>query len=329
MIRNTSTCLAILFAFAAGVAAQTVSGVPEPELQGYLVGPGDKLQGKVLGEPEFDFTAVIDETGQFSIPFVDEPIKAKCRTENDIRDDVKRKLEKYLKDPLVSVQVSERRTPEPVTVYGEVRSGSRIELRRPATLIELLAFAGGVNMETAGGYVKVFRTRSPLCAEEGSKDDWLADTNGGLEVPSRTYTIGEIQAADPGSNPRIYPGDLIIVEKAPPVYVIGEVSAIREIRITQNGLSLSEAIAQAGGFRERAKEKEILIRRLKPGSKEREIITVNFKEIEAGNQKDVMLQAEDIVVVDKTKKSIGETIFELVTGSARNAANVLPQRVFF
>ncbi|HUF03413.1 MAG TPA: polysaccharide biosynthesis/export family protein [Aridibacter sp.] len=329
MIRSTSICLAVLFAFAAAVAAQTMTGAPEPELQGYLVGPGDKLEGKVLGEPEFDFTAVIDETGQFSIPFVDDPITAKCRTENDIRDDVKKKLEKYLKDPLVSVQVAERRTPEPVTVYGEVRNGSRVDLRRSATLLELLAFAGGVNMETAGGYVRVFRTRSLMCAEEGTKDDWLAETDGGLEVPSRTYTIGNIQAAEPESNPRIYPGDLIIVEKAPPVYVIGEVGAIREIRITQNGLSLSEAIAQAGGFRERAKEKEIVIRRLKAGSREREIITVNFKEIEAGNQQDVMLRPEDIVVVDKTKKSIAETIFELVTGSARNAANMLPQRVFF
>lgn len=329
MIRNASIFLGLLLAFAAGVAAQTITAAPEQELQGYLVGPGDKLQGKVLGEPEFDFTAVIDETGTFSIPFVDDPILAKCRTENDIREDVKKKLEKYLKDPLVSVQVTERRTPEPVTVYGEVRNPSRVELRRPATLLELLAFAGGVNMETAGGHVKVFRTRSPLCAEEGASDDWLAQTDAGLEVPSRNYTIGNIQAAEPESNPRIYPGDLVIVEKAAPVYIIGEVNALREIAITQNGLSLSEAIAKAGGFRERAKEKEILIRRLKPGSKEREIITVNFREIEAGNQQDVMLQPEDIVVVDKTKKSIGETIFELVTGSARNAANLLPQRVFF
>lgn len=328
MIRSITICLTLSFALAAGAAAQSMTGVLEPELQGYLVGPGDKLQGKVLGEPEFDFTAVIDETGKFSIPFVDDPIQAKCRTENDIREDVKKKLEKYLKDPIVSVQVTERRTPEPVTVYGEVRNASRVELRRPATLIELLAFAGGVNLETAGGSVKVFRTRSPLCADEGAKDDWLADAAGGLDVPSRNYAIGSIQAAEPESNPRIYPGDLIIVEKAPPVYVIGEVGAIREIRITQNGLSLSEAIAQAGGFRERAKEKEIVIRRLKPGSRERDIITVNFREIEAGNQRDVMLAPEDIVVVDKTKKSVAETIFELVTGSARNAANILPQRVF-
>ena len=94
-------------------------------------------------------------------------------------------------------------------------------------------------------------------------------------------------------------------------------------------MSLSEAIAQAGGFRPRAKEKEIMIRRLKENSRERDIISVNFKEIEEGRSKDVMLQPDDIVVVDKAKKSIGETILEIATGSARSASNVLPQRVFF
>jgi len=308
---------------------QTPADAAALDLRGYLVGPGDKIEGKVLGEPEFDFVALIDETGRFAIPFVDDPILAKCRTESEIREDVKKQLSKYLKDPLISVQVTERRTPVPVTVFGEVRNPQRVELRKSATLLELLAFAGGVNLESAAGFVKVFRTQPPMCAGEDEKDDWLAESNNGLEVPSRMYSLSSIEAAQKESNPAIYPGDLIIVEKAPPVYIIGEVNALREIKITQNGLSLSEAIAQAGGFRERAKKKEIMIRRLKPNSKERQIIEVNYELIADGTQRDIMLEPEDIVVVDKTKKSIAETIFELATGSARNAANILPQRVFF
>lgn len=318
--------LTAIAVFSGSLIAQEL---PQPELQGYLVGPGDKLEGKVLGEPEFDFVTVIDETGSFEIPFVDEPIMAQCRTESDIRADVKKLLSKYLKDPLVSVQVTERRKPVPVTVFGEVRNPQRVELRKSATLLEILAFAGGVNIESAGGFVKVFRTQPPFCADAEEKQEWLAESNDGLEVPSRAYSLSSIQAAQKESNPSIYPGDLIIVEKAPPVYVIGEVNALREINITQNGLSLSEAIAKAGGFRDRAKKKEIMIRRLKPNSKEREIIEVNYELIADGTQRDVMLEPEDIVVVDKTKKSIAETIFEIATGSARNAANLLPQRVFY
>ncbi len=329
MLRSILITILIAAFAVVGVSAQTTPESIDPEIKGYLVGPGDKIQGKVLGEPEFDFVALIDSTGKLSIPFVDEPIPAQCRTENDIRDDVKKQLSKYLKDPLVSVQVTERRKPVPVTVFGEVRNPQRVELQRPATLLELLAFSGGVNIENAGGFVKVFRTQPPMCASDEAKDDWLAESNNGAEVPFRMYSLTSIQAAEKESNPGIFPGDLIIVEKAPPVYVIGEVNALREIKITQNGLSLSEAIAKAGGFRDRAKKKEIMIRRLKPNSKEREIISVNYELIADGTQKDVMLEPEDIVVVDKTKKSIGETIFELATGTAKNAANLLPRAVFY
>ena len=327
--RSTFLSIAILLLSVSISFAQDMKVAEEVPEQGYLVGPGDKIQGKVLGEPEFDFVALIDETGKFSIPFVDEPILAKCRTENDIRADVKKKLGKYLKDPLVSVQVTERRKPIPVTVFGEVRNPSRVELRKEATLLELLAFAGGVTFATAGGFVKVFRTQPPMCANDEEKDNWLAESNNGADVPSRMYSISSIQTAQSESNPTIYPGDLIIVEKAPNVYIIGQVNALREIKITQNGLSLTEAIAKAGGFGERAKKKEITIRRLKPNSKEREIILVNYKLIADGTQKDIMLEPEDIIVVDKAKKGIAETIFELATGTARRTAGLLPQRVFF
>jgi len=303
---------------------------PDVETRGYMVGPGDKIQGGVLGETDFDFTAVIDQTGTFEIPYLEgNPIKATCRTESDIRADVKKLLEKYLKDPVVSVQVTERRTPVPVTVLGEVRNPQKVELRREATLFELLAFAGGINDATAAGIVKVYRTQAPMCAGDDNPDNWFAEAENNSDVPSRSFSIGSLSDKQKDSNPQIYPGDLIIVEKGAPVYVIGEVNALRSINITEGGLTLTEAIAQAGGFRDRAKKKEITIRRLKPNTKEREILQVNYKLIEDGSQKDVMLQPEDIVVIDKTKKSIAQTVLEIATGSVRNAANVLPQRVLY
>ena len=297
---------------------------------GYLIGPGDKLTGKVMGEPDFGFEVVISESGVFRLPYVDDnQIVAKCRTETEIKQEVEQKYAKYLKNPLISVQVTERRTPNPVTVFGEVRQPQRVELRREARLLQLLAFAGGINRDSAGGMVRVVRTQVPMCAEDEIKENWLEESNGGLEAPTRLYSISSIEEARNESNPIIYPGDLIIVEKAPPVYVIGEVNAIRELKITQNGLSLSEAIAQAGGFRERAKTKDITIRRIKENSRERDVISVNYKMIEDGKEKDIMLEPEDIVVVDKTKKSIGETILDIATGGVTSAVNTLPRTVLF
>jgi len=36
--------------------------------KGYMLGPGDEITGKVLGEPQFDFVATIDADGRRCIP---------------------------------------------------------------------------------------------------------------------------------------------------------------------------------------------------------------------------------------------------------------------
>ena len=68
---------------------------------------------------------------------------------------------------------------------------------------------------------------------------------------------------------------------------------------------------------------------MKDNSKERQLIAVNYDLIKKGKQADVVLQAEDIIEVDKAKKSIAQTVLEIVTGSARSFSNVLPQRVLY
>lgn len=296
--------------------------------KGYLIGPGDEIEGKVLGEAQFDFKATIDENGKFQVPFVDKGVIAKCRTENDLKTDVTQLLSKYLKSPLVSVNVTKRNSRPPVMVYGEVRTPQSVELRRKATLLELLSISGGATKD-AGGTVQVFRPTPPLCSDDNEVARWKAESDDSADIPSRIYTISNLKSGEEEANPIIYPGDLIFVKKALPVFVIGEVNALREISITEKGLSLMEAISQAGGVNQQAKTKNIIIHRLKDNSKDRELIAVNYDLIKKGKEKDVILQPEDIVVVDKDPKSIGQTILEIATGSARGFANVLPQRVLY
>lgn len=294
---------------------------------GYTLGPGDEVTVKVLGEPQFDFVATVDEVGQFEVPFVKEPLVAKCRTESDLRGEVAKKLAYYLKNPQVNLRVTDRKSRPPVAIYGEIVAPQQVTLSRRATLLELLAFAGGVK-EKSSGMVQVFRTRPDICSESAT-DSWKSQMESNLTIPSRSYSMTSLKMGSEDSNPQIFPGDLIVVGKAPPVYVIGQVKILKEISIGENGLSLVEAISQAGGFSERAKSKEIKIRRLKSNSREREIIAVNYDLIKKGLEKDVMLQPEDIVEVDKSPKSVAQTVLEIVTGSIKNAANVLPQTIMY
>lgn len=294
----------------------------------YLIGPGDVIEGKVLGEDDFAFKATVDEDGNIEVPFFDQPVMAKCRSERELRADVTKLLSKYLRNPLVSVNIVGRNSRPPATIYGEVRAAAPVILTRKTTLLELLSFSGGVT-EKAGGTVRIFRTQAPLCANADELADYKESSANGVDVPSQMYSLSSVRQGKDGSNPLIYPGDVIVVDKAPPVYVVGEVSALKEIFLTETGLSLSEALAQAGGVNRDAKVKDIKIRRLKPNSKEREIISVNYDLVRKGQQKDQILEPNDIVEVGKSKKSIAQTVLELAMGSARGATQLLPQRIMY
>ena len=161
-------------------------------------------------------------TEKFKFRFLIKAMMAKCRSEKQLRSDVSDLLAKYLRNPQVTVQVTERNSRPPVTIYGEVKQQQQIDLRREARLLELISFAGGVTDE-AGGLIQVFRTRPPLCNDATEDNLWKAETNDSLDVPSRMYSINSVKKGHDNSNPLILPGDIIVVQRAAPVYFTGEV----------------------------------------------------------------------------------------------------------
>ncbi len=314
---------ALTFGLSQIVFGQT-SPVTQDQERGYLVGPGDQITIKVLGEPQFDTVTRIDEDGKFQVPFFDERISANCRSEKELRADITQLLSKYLKSPQISVSVSERKSRPPATIYGAIRTPQQIDLRRKATLMELISVSGGVT-EEAGGMIQIFRTQPLMCSDLTTETTWKEEAGDGVDVPSRMYSLTSLRLGREEANPEIIPGDIIIILKAAPVYITGEVLAPQGIYLKEDGLSLTEAIAKIGGVKREAKTKDIKIYRLKADSKEREIIAVNYDLIKKGEQKDIMLEPYDIIEVDKSKKSIGQTILEIVTGAGRAGISSVTQ----
>ncbi len=321
-----SAVFIVTFCLVKMLSAQQSSTVQTPK--GYLIGPGDVIEVKVLGEDDFSFAATIDEDGKVQIPFFENPVQAACKTERELRTEITQLVSRYVRNPQVNLRVVERRSRPPVTIYGEVRQQQQVILTRQTRLLEILSFAGGVT-EKAGGIIQIFRPQPPFCADSKELEEWKTRADSDIGIPSMIYSLASVKQGKEESNPIVLPGDIIIVQRASPVYVIGEVMVLREIPITEKGLTLTEAIAQAGGFTRDAKTKEIRIRRLKQNSKDRELIVVNYDEIRKGNQKDIVLQPEDIVEVGKSKKNVGETILDIVTGGARSFSQVLPQRILY
>lgn len=291
----------------------------KPEV--YLVGPGDVITGKVLGEDQFDFTATIDEDGKIEVPFFDQPIMAKCRSERELRTDVTKLLSKYLRNPLVSVRITERNSRPPAVIYGEVRTPQKVDLRRKSTLLELLSISGGVT-EDAGGMIQVFRTQPPICSDDSQDKEWIAE-NGSLDIPSRIYSLSSLRQGREEANPVINPGDVVVVQKAAPIYITGEVRQPTGVLLKEGGLSLYQAVAMVGGPNREAKTKDIKIYRLKPNSKDRQVISANYDLIQKGSQKDVMLEPYDIIEVDKAKKSIAQTVLEIAVGAGRGGISAV------
>lgn len=302
--------LALTFVVNQVISAQ----VTTDESRSYQIGPGDKVAVKVIGEPEYSFEGYVDENGRIQAAFTNDGIVAKCRTETELRTEVAKYLSKYLRNPQLSVNVTERKSRRPATVYGEVKTPQQIELTRKATLRELLAFSGGPTKE-ASGMIQITRTQPLMCAED-SDQDWKTISDKGLGFPSKVYSLGSLSSA----NPEIYPGDIIDVRKALPVYVVGEVLKPGELIIPEGGLPLTQAVAMASGITREARTKTIKIHRRKEGTNQPEVITVNFDSIKKGEQKDVMLEPFDIVEVDKTKKNIGDIFYDFLI----NAPNRIP-----
>lgn len=284
--------------------------------KGYLLGPGDEITGKVLGEAQFDFVATVNEDGKIEVPFFDQPVVAKCKTERELRTDVTHLLEKYLRTPQLSLRVTDRKSRPPATIYGEVRTPGPVVMMRKATLVEMLAFAGGVT-EEAGGTIQIFRTQPPMCTDVKEDSQWTAGVGDPTEVPSRIYSISSVKMGKEEANPIVYPGDVIVVQKASPVYITGEVVAPQGIFLKEGGTTLTEAIAKIGGPKREAKTKDIKIYRLKANSKDRDILTANYDLIKKGEQKDILLEPYDIVEVDKARDSIAKSILNIAIGAGK------------
>jgi polysaccharide export outer membrane protein len=319
-----------LLAFGTIAGAQVVDTSPA---KNSVLGPGDEIAGKVVGESEYDFAAFVNEDGYVEVPFSKEPVLAKCRTERELRLDLTERLSKYLKNPQFSFRVVNRNSRPPTTIAGEVNNPQQVVLMRKVTLFELLSFAGGPKEETANGVIQVFRPQAPMCPDSDESARWKADNGDPLQIPSRTYHLSDVRVGNEESNPVIYPGDVVMVQRAAPVYITGEVQNSMGIYLKDGGLTLSEAVAKVGGFHRDAKTKDIKIQRKNPQTGKRDILSVNYDLVRKGQQDDIALQPEDIIIVGVAKDSIAKTILGIAMGAARTTINAAaaagPYRVIY
>jgi polysaccharide biosynthesis/export protein len=302
-------------------------------IRNYLLGPGDVLDVRVFAQPDLNAMVEVDSEGNLSsLPFLENPIPAKCRTEKEVQKDIATAYSKYLKNPQISVRITERKSRQPSTINGAVRQPTRVQMQRRVRLNELVATAGGFT-ERAAGTIQILHTEPVMCPAA----DEVADTApiDGTKIPLQIVKISDLKAGLSEANPYIRPGDYVLVTEADPVYITGSVQAPQGVYM-RDQLTLSRALAMVGGVKKEAKADSIRIYRQKPGTTEQDIIKVDYAAIRKNQQPDVLLQAFDVIDVPEAgmfgKERIGSTLLSAFSGGLQGAFSSglsLPTRVIY
>jgi polysaccharide biosynthesis/export protein len=294
----------------------------------YLIGPGDELSIGIFGKAELSRDTRVDERGMIMMPLIDEGIRAACRTENEVAEEIARMYRdrQLLNNPTVSVSVKDYQS-QPVAVLGAINAPGRFILHRRVRLLELLVFHAGGPTAKAGGKVQILSTaRGIVC--EGS----ASQNTAGNVTPAKTtdtivtYDLKELLQGNEAMNPYVQQGDIINVPAAEEAIVVGNVLHPSTVSLVEP-TTLSRALALAGGILPKTKKDKIRIIRQIPGSASTKEFLVDLKAPDRSKGEEFLLQGGDIVEVS-TKTGLQAILANMANSVVPNmtglAVRVIP-----
>ncbi len=273
--KATSLCLAFIL-----LLFSRLSFPQQPAVTEYKIGPKDLLELTVIGFQELNRQYRVSEEGKIGLPYLGE-----ISVEGLSRSELEKKLtqilkEKYLENPQVTVTIVEFQSRR-VFLIGAVTTPGPYELMGRLTLLKLISQAGGLTPE-AGNEIIVMRQLpdGQKTSLKISVEDLILKGDASLDI--------QLQADDIVSIP---------VDKIIKIYVTGQVREPGALSVKSSNIpTLLRAIAQAGGFTERASKGNVVIKRIDEKGKETRI-KVDVGDIMKGKKNDVQLQENDVVIV--------------------------------
>lgn len=290
-----------------------------------LIHFGDVIEVDVIGSYDYDWRGSINPEGFLDgLDTLENPVYALCRSESAIAAAISGEL-KMLRDPKVAVRILDRSNRAVAFVSGAVRSPKRFQIKRKVNLNELLVLSGGIT-DRSSGEISIFRPPNLNCtapSKQSTQGEFVkASQPGGAQTLS--IKIADILRGDPSANPQILSGDIVTVNEALPVYVIGGVNAPQQIAL-RNELTLSRAVSTAGGLAKEGNTNITIFRREGP---ETRTIQADLEKITAGTSQDPVLKPFDIVdVPQKGKPARSRPPFLDKAGSSASTLSTLPLRV--
>ena len=179
---------------------------------------------------------------------------------------------------------------ECVAIIGAVKAPSRLELRRKIRLSEAIIIAGGLT-PNAGPTIEI-RPTGTGCPPESLS----GETSSPISPRGRFFQTADVQRDDEIRNPYLEAGDLVVVGQLESVFIIGAIVHPQEMFL-EGRLTLTEAMALAGGLRKEARADKVRIYRQPKSSDQRLELLVDLKKITRKRAQDFVLQPNDIIEI--------------------------------
>jgi polysaccharide export outer membrane protein len=195
-LAHGTTLVAILLG-AVGCASQSANPAAPTTASSssyeYKVGPGDTLNINVWRNPELSSTVPVRPDGKVSTPLVDELV-AQGKTPTEIARDVEKALGKFVRDPVVTVIVTNFVGPysEQIRVVGEATKPQFLPFKQKMTVMDVMIAVGGLTEFADGNKATLIR------ASESNK-----------RYSVRLQDL--VKRGDISANVEMLPGDILII----------------------------------------------------------------------------------------------------------------------
>ncbi|MFC1867603.1 polysaccharide biosynthesis/export family protein [Thermodesulfobacteriota bacterium] len=265
----------------------------------YRLGPRDILSLTIFagGEKQQELDLTVSGQGMINVPFIG-PVKAEGLSVTRLEALITEPLAKdYFVNPEVNISVKEYHSLQ-YYISGAVKGPGLYEMTSEASLMELIAKAGGVLPER-GNVAYILRASTDNITKGQDIENLLSS-----KEPVKVDLKSLLDKGDMSHNPILQSGDVVYIplEKAlntaeSKIYVEGEVKT-PGVYTYQPGLTALNACIMAGGFGKfAAPNRARVIRRADEGQ---EIININLNDVKEGKIPDIKLEPGDRIHIPET-----------------------------
>jgi polysaccharide biosynthesis/export protein len=162
----------------------------------YVIGPLDTVNIIVWRNPELSMSVPVRPDGKVTFPLV-EDLPALGKDPTTLARDVEKALSKYIRDPIVTIIVTNFIGPydQTIRVIGEAARPQTLAYRQQMTLLDVMIAVGGLTDFADGNAASLFRT-----------------ADGGKLYSVRLRDL--VKRGDIEANVDVKPGDILIIPQS-------------------------------------------------------------------------------------------------------------------